>query len=343
MDQKEEEACILAIQLAAGSVLPMVLKSAIELNLLELIKKADPPCISAKELAAQLSAANPNAPHMLDRILRFLTACSVLTCSGGEERRYSLAPLAKFLTKNEDGASLAPVSLMAQDKVFLASWHHLKDAIMEGGTAFERAHGKSLFEFTTSDQRFSNIVNQTMSHSTILFKNVIEIYKGFEGLKSLVDVGGGTGTALNMIVSKYPSIKGINFDLPHVISHAPSYPGIEHVGGDMFTSVPKGDAIFMKWITHSWDDADCVKILRNCREALPENGKVIVVEHMIRETPNSGSTTYEFQVDVMMLALSPGARERTELEFNTLAKEAGFKEFRKVCSTYTLCLMEFYK
>ncbi|CBI34619.3 unnamed protein product, partial [Vitis vinifera] len=74
---------------------------------------------------------------------------------------------------------------------------------------------------------------------------------GFEGLKPLVDVGGGNGSILNVIVSKYPSIKGINFDLAPVIEKSPSYPGVEHVAGDMFTSVPNGDAIFMKWILHS--------------------------------------------------------------------------------------------
>lgn len=62
-------------------------------------------------------------------------------------------------------------------------------------------------------------------HSTITMKKLLETYKGFEGLNSVVDVGGGTGAVLSMIVSKYPSIKGINFDLPHVIEDAPSYPG----------------------------------------------------------------------------------------------------------------------
>lgn len=55
---------------------------------------------------------------------------------------------------------------------------------------------------------------------------VLETYSGFEGLGSIVDVGGGIGTVTNMIVSKYPNIKAINFDLPHVINEAPSYPGV---------------------------------------------------------------------------------------------------------------------
>ena len=62
-------------------------------------------------------------------------------------------------------------------------------------------------------------------HSTIVVKKILEKYNGFEGLGSLVDVGGGTGATINTIVSKYPTIKGINFDLPHVIEDAPSYTG----------------------------------------------------------------------------------------------------------------------
>ena len=60
----------------------------------------------------------------------------------------------------------------------------------------------------------------------IFFVVILDVYKGFEGLKVLVDVGGGIGVTLNVITSKYPQIRGINFDLPHVVSDAPSYPGI---------------------------------------------------------------------------------------------------------------------
>jgi len=60
---------------------------------------------------------------------------------------------------------------------------------------------------------------------TIHMKIILEIYKGYEGISTLVDVGGGNGQSLKMIISKYPSIKAINFDLPQVIEHAPSSPG----------------------------------------------------------------------------------------------------------------------
>ncbi|KAK4844390.1 hypothetical protein QYF36_019612 [Acer negundo] len=68
---------------------------------------------------------------------------------------------------------------------------------------------------------------------------------------------------------------GINYDLAAVIEKSPSYPGIEHVAGDMFTHIPNGDAIFMKWIIHHFDDERCLKILKNCYEAIPVNGKTL--------------------------------------------------------------------
>ena len=81
----------------------------------------------------------------------------------------------------------------------------------------------------------------------ISIKAVIAAYKdGFGGIGTLVDVGGGTGGGVAEVVKAYPHIKGVNFDLPHVLATAPEYDGVSHVGGDMFDSIPYADAIFMK-------------------------------------------------------------------------------------------------
>ena len=76
---------------------------------------------------------------------------------------------------------------------------------------------------------------------------MIEGYKdAFEKIQSLVNVGGGIGGPLSGIVSAYPHMKGINFDLSHVVATAPEYDGITHIRGDMFSSIPAADAIYMK-------------------------------------------------------------------------------------------------
>lgn len=126
---EDDEACLLAMQLATASILPMVLKTAIELDLLEIIAKAGSGAyVTPTELASLLPTSNPDAPVMLDRILRVLACYSVLECklkeldNGQVERTYALAPVCKYLTRNEDGVSMAPLSLLYQDRILLESW-----------------------------------------------------------------------------------------------------------------------------------------------------------------------------------------------------------------------------
>ncbi|KAK1273931.1 Caffeic acid 3-O-methyltransferase [Acorus gramineus] len=338
--------------LASASVLPMTLKAAVELDLLEIIAAAGPGAkLSPSEVASKLPTTNPEAPVMLDRILRLLASYSVLTCSvvdgedGKVKRLYGLAPVAKYLTKNEDGVSMAPVLLMLQDKVLMESWYYLKDAVLEGGIPFNKAHGMTLFEYHGTDPRFNKMFNEGMfNNSAILLKKLLDIYKGFDDLNTLIDVGGGVGGTLKMIVTKHPNIKGTNFDLPHVIDVAPLIPGVEHVGGDMFESVPTGDAIFMKSILHDWSDQHCLKLLKNCYKALSPSGKVIMVEIILPETTGAYPAAQgNFHVDVVMLAHCSGGKERTEGEFEALAKEAGFIGFKKVCFAVNSWVMEFHK
>ena len=105
--------------------------------------------------------------------------------------------------------------------------YNLKEAVLDGGLACHKAHNMTLYEYPTIDHRFSKLLNDAISsYSIIIMKKMLENYKGFEGVSTLVDIAGNIGTNLGMIISKYPSIKGINFDLPHVIKDAPTHKGV---------------------------------------------------------------------------------------------------------------------
>lgn len=105
----------------------------------------------------------------------------------------------------------------------------MKDAVLEGGLPFDKAHGTNPAEYTKKDARFGELFKNSMKEfNPILMETILEMYKGFEGLTSLVDVGGGDGTLLKMIISKYPAIKAINFDLAAIIQNSPSYPGMDY-------------------------------------------------------------------------------------------------------------------
>ncbi|GJX19934.1 caffeic acid 3-O-methyltransferase-like protein [Tanacetum coccineum] len=339
------------MQLVTSSSLPMVLLNAIKLKVLDTIAEAGPnACLSAHEITSRLSIRNPDAPDMLDRMLRLLASHSIVTCTRVEHeskpvRVYGLTSVAKYFVPNEDGVSLGPLMELVQGEVFIESWFKLKDCVLEGGIPFDMVHGANTFELPALNTKFNELFNNAMvNHSTIVMTEILKCYNGFDNLNSLVDVGGGLGVTINMIVSKYPLIKGINYDLPHVIKHAPQYHGIENVGGDMFQDVPQADAIFMKWILHDWSNDHCVKLLSNCYKALPDHGKVIAVDAILPFVPDSSIfTQVNTNTDAIMMTQDPGGRERTEEEFLALAKKAGFSRITRECLVCNFWVMEFHK
>ncbi|CAI9108287.1 OLC1v1007856C1 [Oldenlandia corymbosa var. corymbosa] len=346
-----------AFQLVTSAALPMVLYTAVKLKLFEIIAEAghEKKKLSASEIASKLQSKNPEASSIIDRMLCLLSSYSVFTydvvevassgAGGGiqYQRVYGLSPVGELFVPNEKGNTIAHLVELLQDKVTIDNWYEMGNSIIEGGIPADRIHGMSLFEYAGKDARFNEIVNKGMAGQTSMtMKHLLDEYKGFDDIETLVDVGGGIGTSLHSIISKYPSIRGINFDLPHVVKNAPSCPGVEHIGGDMFQSVPEGDAIFLKRTLHDWNDSQCVQLLKNCFKALPDNGKVIVFEFILPSNPDTSTISRSvYQIDTVMMII--GGKERSEAEFEALAIGAGFRGIRSKCHVGTFGVIEMYK
>lgn len=102
----------------------------------------------------------------------------------------------------------------------------------------------------------------------------------------------------------------------------------------------------MQWILHDWSDEHCLKLLKNCCNALPEFGKVVIVESVVPEYTNTGSSSKLSNVmdnDMVMLALNPGGKERSLKEFEVLAKESGFAAVELICKAAVYSVLEFRK
>ncbi|PWA65807.1 O-methyltransferase COMT-type, S-adenosyl-L-methionine-dependent methyltransferase [Artemisia annua] len=351
IEDAENQLYTYALQIVTSIALPMVLSNAIKLKVLEVIAEAGPDAqLSAYEIALRLSISNHEAPDMIDRMLRLLASYSIVTCiqqdcESKPVRVYGLAPVAKLFIKNEDGVSLGPMLELHQNKLNIDTWFKLKESVHEGGIAFEKIHGMHEYEYLGLNAELNEVFNNAMVEtSTIVVKKMLKNYHGFKNIECMVDVGGGFGTTLSMIVSKYPTIKGINMDLPHVIQHAPLYTGITHVEGDMFDKIPHADGILMKWVLHCYDDDRCVKLLKNCYTALQDGGKVIIVEKILPFLPDTSSSVKTgSHLDAIMMTQTPGGKERTEAQFLALAKEAGFVGLQKQCFVCNYWVMEIYK
>ncbi|RYR24222.1 hypothetical protein Ahy_B02g057715 isoform E [Arachis hypogaea] len=323
LKEEEEDGMLFAMDLGVLVAFPMAVKTAFELGIFDIIAKGGEHAkFSSEDIASKIGSTNPNAPSMVDRLLRLLASHSLLSCS-------SLPQVTKDEDDQEHGliasAHKTVYSLTAASKYFVTD---------DDGVPFVRANGMHAFEYPSVDPRFNDVFNKAMiSHTTIVMKRVLESYEGFNNINTLIDVGGGLGFNLKMITSKYPNINAINFDLPHVIQHALTYPGVKHVGGDMFESVPNGDAIFMKCILHDWSDEHCLKVLKNCHKAIPEDGKVIVVDTMVPVFPeNKTAAKVAFKADLLMMTQNIGGKERTKHDFIHLATASGFSSIKFVCS-----------
>ncbi|XP_061366616.1 isoliquiritigenin 2'-O-methyltransferase-like [Gastrolobium bilobum] len=362
----EDGDCLSAMLLTTNLVYPAVLNAAIELNLFDIIAKATTThgavgdgdgdgvdaFISPSEIASKLPTQHSDLPNRLDRMLRLLSSYSLLTCStrttlhGSSERVYALSPVGKYLVSDETRGYLASFTTFLCYPALLQVWLNFKEAVVdENIDLFKKLHGITKYEYMEKDPKMNHIFNKSMSDVCATeMKRMLEIYNGFEGISTLVDVGGGNGQNLKMIISKYPSIKGINFDLPQVIEHAPPIPGIEHVGGDMFATVPRGDAIILKAVCHNWSDEKCIEFLSNCHKALSPNGKVIVVEFILPEEPEQTDESKLVSTLDNLMFITVGGRERTQKQYENLSKLSGFSKFNVACRAFSaLGVMEFHK
>lgn len=150
----------------------------------------------------------------------------------------------------------------------------------------------------------------------------------FSGVQLAVDVGGGRGALISTILRSYPTMTDILFDLADVINRTGQtveaavearYKSIE---GNRFESVRGGaDAYLMKNVLHDWDDASAVRILQNCRRAMRDRAKLLVIETVLQEEATEPLGNL---LDLNMLVMS-GGRERTVTEYRKLFEKAGFR------------------
>ncbi|PON33432.1 O-methyltransferase COMT-type [Parasponia andersonii] len=214
----------------------MALKSAVELRIPDIIHSHAGPMT-----VAQIASAIPDSPspdlYCLARIMRLLVRRRIFTAQqpsdDGGEALYGPTHSSRWLlseTAAPDQLTLAPMVLMENHPWLMAPWHCFSRCVREGGIAFEKAHGgRHIWDFAAENPEFNKLFNDAMECTArIIMRAILSEYRdGFGGccLRSLVDVGGGTGGAVSEIVRSHPHIRGINFDLPHVVATAPEYPG----------------------------------------------------------------------------------------------------------------------
>jgi ribosomal protein RSM22 (predicted rRNA methylase) len=149
----------------------------------------------------------------------------------------------------------------------------------------------------------------------------------------IMDVAGGPGGQAIAIGLKYPHLRGIITDMEPICVVAREQIKAKNLS-DRFTAVaadlmegpyPAGaDIIILGHVLHDWSDENCRRILHNCAAVLPPSGVLLISESVLKND-FSGSAAAHMKDLVMLLANEPGARERSESEYELLLDDAGFK------------------
>jgi len=326
------------LQMITNFWVSQTIRVAAKLGLADLVK--DEP--KTPDDLAQLTGTH--APSLY-RMLRALASVGVFVEDG--QKRFAQTPLSETLRSGVPG-SLRAMALVELGQEHFPAWGNLMHSIKTGEIAFDNLFKQNAWEYYARNPEDASNFNEAMKGLTEMVNMAVLYAYDFSSFNNLVDVAGGTGGLISAILNMNPRMRGVLFDLPHVIAEAG--PLLDAAGvrnrcetatGDFFESVPEGgDAYVMKWIIHDWNDEKSTAILKNIHRAMgrstSENGKLLLIETVV---PEGNQPDLSKLLDLNMMVMT-GGRERTEAEFGSLLAASGFKLTRVIRTMSPVCIIE---
>jgi hypothetical protein len=270
-----------------------------------------------------------------DALLRVLRAlCSIEVFAEPSEGRFTLGRDGECLRSGVTG-SLRNWIRINGGPIFRA-FADAEYSLRTGKPSFGEAHGASFFDYLERDPHDGPIFDAAMSDFVSQANETLLDVYGFDGVRTVVDVGGGSGALVAEILRRHPSIRGVLFDQPHVVERAregtvlAGLDGrLEIAGGSFFERIVGGaDAYILSWILHDWNDPEALMILGACRRAMRPGARLLIFEAII---PDHDEPHFSRFGDIVML-VALGGRERTRREYERLLNRSGFA-LRRVIET----------
>jgi predicted transcriptional regulator len=271
----------------------------------------------APEIAA---AAGANAAA-LERLLRFLAARGLL-CRD-ETGGYALTELGEALRDDHPAGVRAWLDIEGAGRPELA-FIQLLHSIRTGEAAFPRQFGRTLWDDLAASEQRAAEFNASMGSDTASRCERIAGAYDWGSRGHVVDVGGGDGSLLIALLTRYPGLRGTIVDMPSTeasaratLAAADLADRTGFVAGSFLDPLPPGaGAYLLSLVTHNWDDDGVRAILRRCADAARPRGAVYVIESV-----DVDGAPYP-AMDLRMLVYT-GGKERTVGELADLGADAG--------------------
>ena len=279
--------------------------------------------VQVDELALATGCHQPS----LHRLLRALVTLEICTERG--DGAFALGRAGSVLCS--DSADSLQSRLLWFGRNQWAVWGQLLQTVRTGESARKRMTGSDGFGLLELDPSKASTFNMAMVQRTRLVAREVVRHHDFSGAGTIVNVGGGYGVLLETVLHAYPDVRGELVDRPHAVAGARALveqAGVadrcELVPGDFFNSIPAGaDIYLLKNIIHDWDDERALRILRNCRVAMPDGGRVLLIEHLLPDRLEPSASHRAIVHTDLAMMLGPGGMERNEDEFRELLRCAG--------------------
>lgn len=280
-------------------------------------------------------ATQSHAPSLY-RVLRTLASRGIFEEVAPEQ--FALTPMAEFLLSAHPLSLRDAYPLLRAD---LEAWARADHAVQTGESAFELVHGGSYYDYLAAHPDYSRRVDRSVRAVNLLTGRSVIQARDWSDVGTLVDVGGGDGAFLALMLARYPAMRGTLFDRPHVVAQAPELLrrfSVEDrctvVGGSFFEELPAGaDAYLLKTILHDWPDDRALRLLRNVRTT---GGRLFVVEAII---PPGDAFDVAKLMDVHSLVLTQGP-DRSRDRLDALLAAAGFAVTQTYPTTHAFTVIE---
>jgi hypothetical protein len=333
-DQQGIPAPFALLQLTMGSIVTQAIHVAAKLDFAGILSAGPLP---ADEIA-QRAGSHPDSTA---RLLRTLASLGIFTEQ--EDGQFGLTPMADAL-RADAPMSMRGMALLMGHPYQWEDWGHLMDSIQTGEPVLEKLRGMGGYEFLAANPEFAEVFEGGMG--TLSDLETVPIAEGYDysQFNTIVDVFGGHGAVLAAILQRAQNTKGVLFEFRAEQLGAGQL--FEEAGvadrcsldtGGMFEKAPSGgDCYILKHIVHEWPEAKALQILKNVREAISDDGTVLLMEFVLPDgnEPHPGKL-----VDLWLMILM-GGRERTRGQYAELLNRAGFQLTRVIQTASSAAIIE---